>query len=334
MNYYMAYLKIHFNGCRDASSTKLLELFSKVFDCVCVRGDLYTSEILCESVYLPSLVKYKEWKYAFLISDTTGRVNDFSDFYDSILNIGEMLQGEFSDDATENIRNNLVQSKNEKTASLTTKSSIFDHIDAIFYINLASRPDRREHFLAEIAKLTNDMSRVHLIDAVAVKTNGALGCTLSHIKTFELIEAHPEWEKCIVFEDDFTFRYQTIKENTRLLCDFFENPLFKDWDLVNLSFNPGRVAWYDTVDPNVKRVHYTQTTSGYCISRDFVPKLKENFLQSAENMSLNGNTQINCCDINWNQLAPVSQWYLITPAVGYQYNNFSDIEQRVTTYGC
>jgi hypothetical protein len=58
-----------------------------------------------------------------------------------------------------------------------------DYIDAVFYINLESRVDRKDHFLQEVQKLT-DRSKVHRINAVR-DANGALGCTLSHIKTLK-----------------------------------------------------------------------------------------------------------------------------------------------------
>jgi len=59
-----------------------------------------------------------------------------------------------------------------------------NHIDAIFYINLETRPDRKEHFLSEIQKLTSDMSKVHRFNAIS-HTSGLIGCVMSHINILE-----------------------------------------------------------------------------------------------------------------------------------------------------
>jgi hypothetical protein len=41
-----------------------------------------------------------------------------------------------------------------------------------------------------------------------------------------------------------------------------------------------------------------------------------------------------CLDINWTRLQPTGRWYLVIPALGHQYDNFSDIEAREVRYGC
>jgi hypothetical protein len=47
-----------------------------------------------------------------------------------------------------------------------------------------------------------------------------------------------------------------------------------------------------------------------------------------------GKRHENCIDIYWTKLQPRGHWYGIFPAIGYQYDNYSDIEHRVTSYGC
>jgi hypothetical protein len=47
-----------------------------------------------------------------------------------------------------------------------------------------------------------------------------------------------------------------------------------------------------------------------------------------------GKRHENCIDIHWTILQPSGHWYGIFPAIGYQYDNYSDIENRVTSYGC
>ena len=67
-----------------------------------------------------------------------------------------------------------------------SKKQFIECIDAILYINLEHRPDRNEHCLNEIRKIDPLLTKTHRIDAVCNKSNGALGCTLSHIKALQL----------------------------------------------------------------------------------------------------------------------------------------------------
>lgn len=210
-----------------------------------------------------------------------------------------------------------------------------EYIDAILYINLASRPDRQDHFLQDIAKLCIDNSKIHLVDAVYQPENGALGCTRSHIKAMEMFENNEEWNTIIIFEDDFTFKSDSVSYNNEILKQFFEEDDYKNWDVLNLSYNPQRVSYTDTRLPSVKRVVSTQTASGYCVSRNFLSTLKRNFEEAESNMANNnGPYEQNCCDQYWKKLQPTANWYLIEPSLGYQYKNYSDIEKKIISYGC
>jgi hypothetical protein len=39
-------------------------------------------------------------------------------------------------------------------------------------------------------------------------------------------------------------------------------------------------------------------------------------------------------DIYWNKLQSKDNWYTIYPSIGLQYNNYSDIENRMVDYRC
>ena len=67
-----------------------------------------------------------------------------------------------------------------------------DHIDAIIYINLDRRKDRRDHIINEIKKIDPTLSKTHRLEAEYVPINGALGCSLSHVKAIEMCFEHPE----------------------------------------------------------------------------------------------------------------------------------------------
>jgi len=203
-----------------------------------------------------------------------------------------------------------------------------EHIDAILYINLAHRTDRNEHVIHEIHKICGDDSKIHRIDAIRTEP-GALGCGLSHIKALEYAMAHPEWKMVLILEDDFTFH----GDDTLALSSALRTLLIPQMDIGLLSYNHSVLRYEDT-SPSIKRVLYSQTTSSYCIRSSYVPTLLQNMRESTMDMLTRGKTHENCVDIHWTTLQPHGQWYALFPAIGYQYDNYSDIEQRVTQYGC
>jgi GR25 family glycosyltransferase involved in LPS biosynthesis len=206
-----------------------------------------------------------------------------------------------------------------------------NHIDAIFYINLESRPDRRDHFLNEIQYLTTDVSKVHRIDAIYEK-QGALGCTRSHIKALETFLANPSWKTCLILEDDFTWKNQDLAANEAALQAFFTE--FPDFDCVNLGVSCYNLRYTDTSNSSIKHAISVQTTSGYAVSRAFAPILLENFQISREKLTGLENPELYSLDQNWKKLQPISHWYLFLPALGYQYANYSDINHKVEDYNC
>lgn len=202
------------------------------------------------------------------------------------------------------------------------------HIDAILYINLAYRTDRNDHIKEECDKICKDITKIHRIDAIK-HNEGALGCGLSHIKALKYAQSHPEWNTILILEDDFTFKDDDIENKL--------NHLFKTiphFDVTLLSYNHDKIEYTNTSHESIKKVQYSQTTSSYIISRQYIPTLLQNMTESTSNMQLYGKQHKNCVDIYWTKLQPIGNWYALFPAIGYQYDNYSDIEKRITKYGC
>ncbi len=206
-----------------------------------------------------------------------------------------------------------------------------ESIDAILYINLAHRKDRKEHILLELQKWGVDSSKIHRVDAVH-RTPGALGCGLSHIKALTEAFSHSEWNTVLVLEDDFTFHSNSSSEiNDKIKHLITSQPVF---DIGLLSYNSDYIKYTDTTSPSIKKVVYSQTTSSYIIRRHYIPTLVQNMKGAMYDMERFGKRHENCIDIHWTRLQPNGRWYAIFPAIGYQYENYSDIENRVTYYGC
>jgi GR25 family glycosyltransferase involved in LPS biosynthesis len=204
-----------------------------------------------------------------------------------------------------------------------------DQVDVIFYINLEQRTDRKEHFLQEMKKFCVDESKIVRIDAI-YNSNGALGCTKSHMKALEQFMANPAWLTCIIFEDDFTFYDTSVENNTDLLKKFFMN--FTDWGLLLLATNQGGRPSKETHVEGIKEVIYSQTTSGYCIHKDSVTEVYNNFKESAAELEKGNPKYQYALDMHWNRLT--IKRFCFSPNMGYQYPGYSDIENRNVSYGC
>jgi len=205
------------------------------------------------------------------------------------------------------------------------------NIDAILYINLEHRVDRKKHILHEINKLGKDASHIHRIDAVK-HSEGALGCSLSHIKALQYALDHPEWNTVLILEDDFTFHSNHTDEIVKAIDELYNH---SEFDVCQLSYNPiGKFV--DTTPPHmhIKKIIQALTSSGYFITKTYIPTLIQNLIESSNDMQTKGRCHSNCLDVYWCSLQSRDNWFCTFPTIGYQYNNYSDIEKCYTSYGC
>ena len=68
------------------------------------------------------------------------------------------------------------------------------------FINLEHRSDRLEHVKEELKKIGVEGERVNAVKLA----QGAIGCTMSHIKCIELAKTR-NWPHVFICEDDITF---------------------------------------------------------------------------------------------------------------------------------
>lgn len=78
-----------------------------------------------------------------------------------------------------------------------------NQLDAIIYINLENRSDRKDLLLKELAALNTNMSKVHKVSGVYIPKNGHKGCIQSHILALNMIKLNqPRWNRVLILEDD------------------------------------------------------------------------------------------------------------------------------------
>lgn len=207
------------------------------------------------------------------------------------------------------------------------KGSGMDLLEHILFINLEQRTDRLIHIHNEFEKLgIENAERMN-----AVKTaNGAIGCTLSHIKCIEKAKQQ-KWEYVCVMEDDIVFTNPILFMNS--LDKFYHEYHSKGlpWKVLILGGNA--CPPYEMIGDYMIRVINCQTTTGYICHSSYYDTLLQNFKESADNLVKTGIKQHFALDVYWKRLQYSSrQWYMLYPPTITQMDGHSDIENRSISY--
>jgi GR25 family glycosyltransferase involved in LPS biosynthesis len=197
---------------------------------------------------------------------------------------------------------------------------LFEHT---LFINLDHRTDRLEHITNEFEKMGITPERVKGIQP----KNGAVGCTMSHIKCIELAKSR-NYKQVFICEDDITFTNPELFK--KQITSFTENDKI-NWDVLVVSGNvaPPCQKLYEYA----ARVFYCQTTTGYIVKREYYDTLLANFKEGLTQLLRNPANKFEyAIDKYWLRLQMQSYWYIITPLTVTQYDNYSDIESKPTEY--
>ena len=136
-------------------------------------------------------------------------------------------------------------------------NSIAD-ISHAFYINLDSRPDRKAHVERQMSNIGIPVSRFKAIKL----SNGALGCSMSHLKILEFAKIN-NLPHVLIVEDDILFT--DVSLFTTQFNKFLE--LHKDFDVVLISGN--NLPPYKNIDETCVKVTQCQTTTGYLVQNHY-----------------------------------------------------------------
>jgi GR25 family glycosyltransferase involved in LPS biosynthesis len=205
-----------------------------------------------------------------------------------------------------------------------------DKVDALYYINLDYRTDRKLEFLNWVEESGFPEEKINRIQAIPTPGRGHIGAYLSHIKTLETFLASPH-NTCIIFEDD----YQPLHIST-FWSDI--NRLFESrtpYDIVMCSYN---VLESNPTDVSfLHKVSHSYTASSYILTREFAKILKEHWERGVKLLiEEEERTRQQCeeykLDVYWMKLMPISKWYCFYPRLGIQRASFSDIQRHHTDY--
>jgi glycosyl transferase family 25 len=192
-----------------------------------------------------------------------------------------------------------------------------------FYINLLSRTDRKEHVEKELKKI-GAFENVERFNAIKLE-NGALGCSMSHLKCLETAKQR-DYEYVFICEDDITFI------NPLLFLDQLDRFLSTDrlWDVILVAGN--NMIPYTWIDGTCIKVSNCQTTTGYIVKREYYDKLINNFKEGIQKQIKEPNVAEYKIDKYWFKLQRDDNWFLIIPLSVIQREDYSDIEKKVTNF--
>lgn len=200
-------------------------------------------------------------------------------------------------------------------------NSISD-IKHAFYINLLSRPDRKQHVENQLKNIGINADRFNAIKM----GNGAIGCSMSHLKIIENAKAN-NWEHVLIVEDDILFTDPNLF--IQQFNKFLSNN--KSFDVALIAGN--NLPPYIKIDDYCVKVSRCQTTTGYLVQQHYYDILITNYKEGILKLMKDpANHFLYAIDKYWFKLQDNHNWFLITPLTVTQREDYSDIEKRPTNY--
>jgi glycosyl transferase family 25 len=215
----------------------------------------------------------------------------------------------------------------------TSNIQSFQDIQHVLYINLDKRDDRNRYIQKQLA-LVGLESKAQRVKAVELE-NGALGCSMSHLKCIEMAKKN-KWPHVLVCEDDVTFLYPTILQSQfnaclEVLSSIGSINKEKEWDVILLAGN--NMMPYKPVSDTCIQVTHCLTTTCYLVKSEYYDTLIQNYKEGIKLFMKNPeNKKEYAIDKYWLRLQENDKWFLITPLTVIQREDYSDIEKKNTNF--
>lgn len=217
---------------------------------------------------------------------------------------------------------NINNSNNNLDFKTSKQINCINDIKHVYYINLKERIDRKKHVEEQLKNLGFNPNRFN-----ATKLpNGALGCSLSHLKLLKYAKEN-NLDHILIVEDDILFL------NKDLFIEQFNKFLSKNkkFDVVLLAGN--NMPPFLQFNDYCIKVTRCQTTTGYLVCNHYYDTLINNFAEGINRLIHDPNSHVlYAIDKYWFKLQEKNNWYLITPLTVTQKADYSDIEKRYTNY--
>jgi len=193
----------------------------------------------------------------------------------------------------------------------------------VYYINLEHRTDRKDHVIKELAIV--GIKCATRFNAIR-NQNGAIGCTLSHIKVLQDAKKNG-LPYIMIVEDDIQFTKPELFKNQ--LTGLIRSR--ESWDVILIAGN--NLPPYRKVNDFCVQVSHCQTTTGYIVKAEYYETLINNMKEGLIKLMKEAHRHfLYAIDKYWFFLQQRDKWLLITPLTVVQRVDYSDIERRMTNY--
>jgi len=204
--------------------------------------------------------------------------------------------------------------------------------DAIMYINLEDREDRKKLLLDELNEIGVDKSKIHRISAVKIPKNGHKGCIQSHLIALRMAKMN-NWKMVCIMEDDAEI---INKSSFNIDVENIFNDLVDiKWDIINLSC-ANKKSESVINKSNIEKLTHVTTSACYIIKSHYYDNLINLFEYCNQMMipekwgamNKEDNWEQYALDQKWNELVKKDNWYCPKNNLIRQRNIKSSINTR------
>lgn len=235
-----------------------------------------------------------------------------------------------------------------------TEQHGINRLDAIIYINLENRTDRKDLLLKELKALNTNMAKVYKVSGVFIPKNGHKGCIQSHILALNMIKLN-KWQRVLILEDDakLTVSPESANNIINKTLDYLDSNDNINWNVVMLATankvlnksmtENNTILKIDTPDTpqttgntdlnpstiRLEKILSATTSSAYIVKGSYVNTILNLFKKSNYNMDhtkLSGNNfEQYALDQQWASLQRRDNWYALSPDIITQREIWSTI---------
>ena len=207
-----------------------------------------------------------------------------------------------------------------------------NQLDAIIYINLENRSDRKDLLMKELAALDTNMSKVHKVSGIYMPKNGHKGCIQSHILALNMIKLNqPRWNRVLILEDDAELTEAPARFNETLAKVLEKlDTIDPEWNVLMLAtawkvIHPADAPERQTLEiynPQVEhtplalqRLKSATTASAYIVKASYVDEILKLFDKCNGNLKPDKLNEDNyepwALDQQWRILQERDRWYCL-----------------------
>jgi hypothetical protein len=201
-----------------------------------------------------------------------------------------------------------------------------NRLDAIIYINLENRNDRKDLLMKELEKLNTNMAKVHKVSGVFIPKNGHKGCIQSHILALNMIKLN-KWKRVLILEDDAELDVapEVFNDILNKTVDSLDAK-YANWDVIMLATDNKVIDTnmqnmpIDTMSPdgnslNIQKLKTATTSSAYIVKDSYVDNIINLFNTCNDNMEhkklSDQNFEYWALDQKWAELQIKDNWFVI-----------------------